>query len=67
MLTIFDYASTTAPKTYQNILTGLDGNSSTYIQQGQGGHNSNLAVTSLVFSNAGGNWSTGTVRVYGVK
>lgn len=67
MLTIFDYASTTAPKTYQNILTGLDGNSSNYIQQGQGGHNSNSAVTSLVFSNAGGNWSTGTVRVYGVK
>ncbi len=67
MLTIFDYASTTAPKTYQNILTGLDGNSSNYIQQGQGGYNSNSAVTSLVFSNAGGNWSTGTVRVYGVK
>ena len=67
MLTIFDYASSTAPKPYQNILTGLDGNSSNYIQQGQGGYNANTAVTSLVFSNAGGNWSTGTVRVYGVK
>jgi hypothetical protein len=67
MLTIFDYASSTAPKTYQNILAGLDGNSSNYIQQGQGGYYSNTAVTSLVFSNAGGNWSTGTVRVYGVK
>jgi hypothetical protein len=67
MLTIFDYASSTAPKTYQNIVAGLDGNSSNYIQQGQGGYYSNTAVTSLVFSNAGGNWSTGTVRVYGVK
>jgi hypothetical protein len=24
-------------------------------------------ITSAVFSNSGGNWSTGTVRVYGVK
>ena len=67
MLTIFDYASTTAYKTYQNIFMGLDGNSSNYIQQGQGGYYSNSAVTSIVFSNAGGTWSTGTVRVYGVK
>lgn len=67
MLTIFDYASTTAPKTYQNIFIGLDGNSSNYLQQGQGGYYSNSAVTSLVFSNAGGTWSSGTVLVYGVN
>jgi hypothetical protein len=67
MLTIFDYASTTAPKPFQTIVTGVDGNSANYIQQGQGGINTNSAITSIAFSNAGGNWSTGTVRIYGVK
>ena len=32
-----------------------------------GGFNSNTAITSLVFSNSGGNLSTGTVLLYGVK
>ena len=32
-----------------------------------GGVNLTSAITSLVFSNAGGNLSTGTVRLYGVK
>jgi hypothetical protein len=32
-----------------------------------GGIQTNSAITSLVFSNAGGNLSTGTVRLYGVK
>ena len=31
------------------------------------GHMSNTAITSLVFSNSGGNLSTGTVTLYGVK
>lgn len=66
-MTIFNYASTTAPKPFMVNLTGLDGNSSNYQQAGQGGFYSNSAVTSIVFSNAGGNWSTGTVLVYGVK
>lgn len=67
MLTIFDYASSSAYKLFQTILIGYDGNSSNYFQQGQGGYYSNTAVSSLVFSNAGGNWSTGTVKIYGVK
>ena len=32
-----------------------------------GGFRSNSAITSLVFSNSGGNFSTGTVLLYGVK
>ena len=32
-----------------------------------GSFNSNTAITSLVFSNSGGNLSTGTVLLYGVK
>jgi len=32
-----------------------------------GGIQTNSAITSLVFSNTGGNLSTGTVRLYGVK
>ena len=67
MFTIFDYASTTAPKLFQSIVSGLDGNSSNYFQQLSGGYNSNSAVTSMVFSNSGGNWSTGTVLIYGVN
>jgi hypothetical protein len=34
---------------------------------GGGGFYSNSAITSLVFANGGGNFSTGTVLVYGVK
>ena len=35
--------------------------------QTQGGIATNTAITSLVFTNAGGNLSTGTVELYGVK
>ena len=40
---------------------------STHAYQQSGGYNSASAISSLVFSNSGGNLSTGTVLLYGVK
>jgi hypothetical protein len=66
-LQIFDYANTTYFKPFL-----LGGN---HFQSGHGGVAVNYggsikttsAITSLVFSNSGGNLSTGTVLLYGVK
>jgi hypothetical protein len=66
-LTINNYTSTTAYKTFNS--------SSIYVNNGLtpvggwviGGIATNTAISSLVFSNAGGNLSTGTVLIYGVK
>jgi hypothetical protein len=44
--------------------TGVTGNIPCYMF---GGYTANTAVTSLVFSNSAGNFSTGTVLLYGVK
>jgi hypothetical protein len=67
VLKIYNYASSTTYKNFDHTLIGLDGNSTNYAQSFQGGYYSNSAVTSIVFSNSGGNWSTGTVKIYGVK
>ena len=64
---IHNYASSTTPKTFSFVWTGLDGNSSNYIQAGYGAYNQNTAITSIAFSNTGGNWSAGTVLIYGVN
>lgn len=64
---IENYASTTSPKTFDFHWTGYDGNSSNYVQMGAGSYNSNSAISSIVFSNTGGNWSAGTVLIYGVS
>jgi hypothetical protein len=66
-LQIFDYANTTYFKPFL-----LGGN---HFQSGHGGVAVNYggsikttsAITSLVFSNSGGNLSSGTVLLYGVK
>jgi hypothetical protein len=67
-LTIYNYASTTARKpihiegsSYINFHSAQRG----FI--GAGAINTTSAITSLVFSNSGGNLSTGTVLLYGVK
>ena len=67
MLQINDYASTTAMKTISTIYFCNDSNSNNFTQVASGGFFSTSAATSLVFSNAGGTWSAGTVRIYGVK
>ncbi len=66
-LTIFNYASTTAHKPiswsgyFQSTAAGQNG------IWGGGGFRSNTAVSSILFASAGGNLSTGTVLLYGVK
>jgi hypothetical protein len=62
--TISNYSSSTAYKAISNTMVYNSGvNSFT----GGGAFNSNTAITSLVFDNSGGNLSTGTVLLYGVK
>ena len=62
--TISNYSSSTAYKTISNSMIY---NSSVNAFTGGGGFNSNTAISSLVFDNSGGNLSTGTVLLYGVK
>jgi hypothetical protein len=64
---IKDYASST---NYKNIIGSdsyVNSFSETFSEIYGGAYRSNTAITSLVFSNAGGDLSTGTVKIYGVK
>ena len=66
VFTIYNYASTLSRKPFS--LSGTFINTSIprgYFASGDIGTTS--AITSLVFSNSGGNLSTGTVLLYGVK
>jgi hypothetical protein len=67
-ITINNYASSTTFKPYSVSgsfhATNAGGVNSALVG---GGFNSTTAITSLVFSNSGGNLSTGTVLLYGVK
>jgi hypothetical protein len=67
-VTIDNYASTTAKKSW-SIFGGYYAQEiGEYAGSFQHGYvNSNTAISSLVFSNSGGNLSTGTVLLYGVK
>jgi hypothetical protein len=64
---IIDYAATTNYKSFTT--EGIYNSVSDGIRAGwsSGGISTNSAITSLVFSNVGGNLSTGTVELYGVK
>jgi len=67
-LTMKNYASTTTPKTYE--VAGGYFNTSNDRQQGWivvGQVASNSAVNAMKFTNTGGNFSTGTVEIYGVN
>ena len=66
-LTIYNYASTTAFKPIQ--WSGCYQQSGAINRRitGGGGFRSNTAVSSILFANAGGNFSSGTVLIYGVK
>lgn len=64
---IYNYASTTANKptiTSGNFVNDSSVNKATF---SMGGIFTNTAITSLVFQNSGGNFSGGTVLIYGVK
>jgi hypothetical protein len=65
--TFFNYSSTTTYKTIQSLFDSARdaGGRATGVTTGV--FISNTAISSLVFTNPGGNWSTGTVLIYGVK
>ena len=64
---IDNYASTTTYKACEVRSICEDGNPLDRGFMMQGGLSTNSAITSLVFQNSGGNLSTGTVLLYGVK
>jgi hypothetical protein len=65
-LEIYNYASTTGLKAY-SVNGGFDQSGTNRGFFATGFINTTSAITSLVFNNAGGNLSTGTVLLYGVK
>jgi hypothetical protein len=66
-LQINDYASSTKLKTFQNLFGYNDPGNTERAGAALGYFKSTTAITSLVFDNTGGNLSTGTVLLYGVK
>jgi hypothetical protein len=66
-LTIYNYASTTAFKPIEWSAYYQGPTSTQRRIWGGGGFRSNTAVSSILFANSGGNLSTGTVLIYGVK
>jgi hypothetical protein len=66
-LSIYNYTSTTTRKliAFNSIYESVY--AASYQINGGGGFSTNSAITSLVFSNSGGNHLTGTVLLYGVK
>jgi len=65
-LQIFNYASASAHKSF-SITGGYSTTTDLYGTFTNGIISTNSEITSLVFSNSGGNLSTGTVLLYGVK
>jgi hypothetical protein len=65
-LTINNYASTTSVKSFE-VFGGANRTTDDDAYFYQGRIRTTSAITSLVFSNSGGNLSTGTVLLYGVK
>ena len=66
IFTINNYASTTAQKAYNVYGSFVNvNNQQAFFTWGRIATTS--AITSLVFSNSGGNFSTGTILLYGVK
>jgi len=66
-LEIYDYTSTTARKVHRFTNFYQAGGPNFNFENWGGAINTTSAITSLVFSNAGGNYSAGTVLVYGVS
>lgn len=66
-LEIFGYTSTTARKVHRFTNFYQAGGPNYNVENWGGGIQTTSAITSLVFSNAGGNYSAGTVLVYGVS
>jgi hypothetical protein len=67
VMTMSQYSSTAMYKNYTGTMSYVDGASAQRIARFGGSIKTTSAITSLVFSNTGGNWSAGTVLIYGVK
>lgn len=65
--TIFNYASTAGFKPHISSASCLNASSARAALSGAGAIRTASAITSLVISNDGGNLSTGTLLLYGVK
>jgi hypothetical protein len=66
-LTIYNYSSTAGYKPFSSSGVALNSASTQIATIGGGGIQTASGITSLDFSNAGGNMSTGTILLYGVK
>jgi hypothetical protein len=66
-LTIHNYSSTAGYKSFSSSGVALNSASTQIATIGGGGIQTASGITSLDFSNAGGNMSTGTILLYGVK
>jgi len=62
---ISNYASTTSYKNLDYIISMLNVTSGSLTEQYHGMIKTNSAITSMEFVNGGGNWSTGTVKIWG--
>jgi hypothetical protein len=67
VLNIDNYTSTTSRKAFNAYGTYIQSASTEGSINVSGGYDENTAISSLVFSNSGGNLSTGTVLLYGVN
>jgi len=67
IIQIYNYAQSSYDKVFQVNGMALNTASLDYSIFGFGRINTTSAISSLVFSNSGGNLSTGTVLIYGVK
>jgi hypothetical protein len=67
IMTIYNYAQTTYRKNFESLYVTNETASAPQPCINQGWLFTTSAITSLVFANSGGNFSSGTVLVYGVK
>ena len=65
--TLTNYASSSSYKPFDNTFVYVTSGGGEKFGTAVGGIRDNTAITSLVFSNSGGNLSAGTVLLYGVK
>ena len=66
-INIYNYANATNYKAFDITGNWIGAPATEICQLSKGAIKTNSAITSLVFTNAGGNLSTGTVLIYGVK
>ena len=68
LVTIYNYTSSTGPKTMNGVSNYLNNSSYQTVQTTPGFYNSNTAVTSITFEQSNGaSASAGTIKIYGVK